>query len=311
MKKVLPTLAIGIPAYNEEGNIGYLLESILKQKATSYTIKEILVVCDGCTDNTVRIAKSYAKHNPYIKIINRGKRSGKAPALNYMYRSHSSDLFFQPDADVVLEKDNVLDLLVKRMLRDKRINLVSPQHIAVKGESFWATLAFYSYAIFSDAAMHLHKGKNVYTVMGASLIRGSYTKSFTYPDGIIGDQTYLFASVIHDNAHGYAFEKNAHVLFRTIGTFKEWRELGVRSTGADKLTVTERFENNIVKNYYSMPYSIYLQSMKTFLFSHPFITLATLAMEIYIRAFPLKHSSVKNGTWEPNRSSKIGIKITL
>lgn len=311
MKKTLPTLSIGIPAYNEESNIAYLLDSLLRQKAISYKLIEIIVMCDGCTDNTASIVKSYKEKYPFIKIVDRKKRTGKAPALNQMYKIHRGDFLFQPDADLVLEGDKVLENLMKVITIDDRIDLVSPRHLAVKEKSLWSLLAYCSYGIFSDAAMKLHNGRNTYTVMGASLIRGTFTKTFTYPKGIIGDQTYLFASVIHHNSHGYRFARKAHVYFRTVGTFKEWRELGVRSTGADKMTVLDRFDHSLVDKYYTMSHELYFNSLKKYFFANPLITILTLAMEVYIRAFPLKNSSVKNGTWEPNASSKVGIKISV
>jgi len=311
MKKKLPTLSIGIPAYNEEGNIAYLLDSLLRQKAISYKLIEIIVMCDGCTDNTASIVKTYKDKYPFIKIFDRKKRTGKAPALNYMYKIHRGDFLFQPDADLVMGGDNSLEDLMKVMISNDHIDLVSPRHLPVKEKSLWAMLAYCSYNIFSDAAMKLHNGRNAYTVMGASLIRGAFTKTFTYPKGIIGDQTYLFASVIHHNPHGYKFARKAHVYFRTVGTFKEWRELGVRSTGADKMTVLDRFDHSLVDKYYTMSREIYFTSLIKYFATNPLLTMATLGMEVYIRLFPLKNSSVKNGTWEPNASSKIGIKITI
>ena len=48
-----PTIEIGIPALNEEANIGYLIESLLKQDKSGYELKRILVSSDGSTDRTV------------------------------------------------------------------------------------------------------------------------------------------------------------------------------------------------------------------------------------------------------------------
>ncbi len=51
-------ISIIIPAYNEEKYIEKTLKSIQNQ---DYENKEIIVVCNGCTDNTKKIAKKYAK----------------------------------------------------------------------------------------------------------------------------------------------------------------------------------------------------------------------------------------------------------
>jgi len=54
MKKLI-TVSIGIPAYNEEANIGKLLSSLIKQKEAGFIIKEIIVVSDQSTDKTDEI----------------------------------------------------------------------------------------------------------------------------------------------------------------------------------------------------------------------------------------------------------------
>ncbi len=310
MRKKKYSLSIGIPAYNEEGNIGYLIESILRQKNTIFEIKEILVICDGCTDKTAKIARSYSSKSQKITVIERRKRTGKALALNYLYEKQSGEFFFQPDADVVLGGDNDLEEMVKIMAKDKKILLVSPRHIAVEGDSIWSKFAYYSYSIFADAAMDFNDGYNTYTTMGASLIRSSFLKNFSYPLGIIGDQTYLFASAVNEDEKGYGFARKAHVYFRTVGTFQEWRKLGIRSVGEDKNTVIQNFDKDIIRKFYQIPKTLYFHSLAKYFSQNPFYASGAILMEVFIRAFPLgSQSVVQAGTWEPNTSSKIGIKL--
>ena len=71
----LTSLSIGIPAYNEEGNITFLVNSILKQKLSGFILKEIIIVCDGCSDKTVSLVKSLK--NNKIKLIVNSQRQGK------------------------------------------------------------------------------------------------------------------------------------------------------------------------------------------------------------------------------------------
>ena len=54
------TVTIGIPAYNEQENISCLLRSIIKQKAWSYRLQSVVVVCDGSTDGTLGKARIIA-----------------------------------------------------------------------------------------------------------------------------------------------------------------------------------------------------------------------------------------------------------
>ncbi len=63
-------VSIGIPAHNEEKNIGKLLESIEKQKLEKVRISEIIIVANGCEDKTVEVVKSYMKNNKLNGIYN-------------------------------------------------------------------------------------------------------------------------------------------------------------------------------------------------------------------------------------------------
>src|SRR3990167_2835632 len=106
MKKIneKPTVTIGIQAYNEEANIGNMLKSVLKQREESFVLERILIVLDGCTDNTFRIVKAIAKKDRRIKVMHDGKRTGKATRLNQILTKNNSDFVFFIDADIVLER---------------------------------------------------------------------------------------------------------------------------------------------------------------------------------------------------------------
>lgn len=60
-----PFFSVIIPAYNSEGHIHVVLESVINQSFKDY---ELIVVCDSCTDKTADIAKSYGAK--VIKVNN-------------------------------------------------------------------------------------------------------------------------------------------------------------------------------------------------------------------------------------------------
>ena len=82
-------ISVVIPAYNEEERIEAVLKGLKKLKE----VKEIIVVDDGSTDNTGKIAKKYAKvvtHYP-----NKGK--GKAMVTGVKKASKDYIIFFEGD----------------------------------------------------------------------------------------------------------------------------------------------------------------------------------------------------------------------
>jgi len=72
------SVSIIIPAFNEGKVIEKTIRSVLK---LNYSQKEIIVVDDGSTDDTLKIAKLMETNNP-IRVISKRKNGGKWGALN-------------------------------------------------------------------------------------------------------------------------------------------------------------------------------------------------------------------------------------
>jgi glycosyltransferase involved in cell wall biosynthesis len=70
-------VSVGICAYNEEENIGALLENLLTQQSLPHN-SEIIVVCSGCTDETPSIVEKFARKDKRVKLILEEERRGKA-----------------------------------------------------------------------------------------------------------------------------------------------------------------------------------------------------------------------------------------
>ena len=73
-----PKVSIIIPIYNTEKYLKKCLDSILNQ---SYQNLEIVLVDDGSTDNSSKIADDYAKKNKRILVIHQ-KNAGQSTARN-------------------------------------------------------------------------------------------------------------------------------------------------------------------------------------------------------------------------------------
>jgi len=307
MKKT--TLTVGIAAYNEERNIGHLLNSILKQRQEIFNLEQIIVACDGCTDNTVIIVQKYAKKYSFIKLLNETERIGKSLALNKIYTLASSDFLLTFDADVLLERNIEIELMIKEILSRSQVDLVGGKFIPVKQKTIMGNFGVISYLSFEDAFLRLHNGNNIFALVGlASLIRKGLYKKFLYPKGTISDQNYLYVMATKDNRHGFTLARKTHIYLRTVSTFNDWRILGARSVIADKENIAYFFGNEILEKY-SMPKKIYFISLVKWFFKSPFYSLGSLAMNIFIRLFPYKKNIVKNGMWKLAVSSKEAIEL--
>jgi len=98
-------------AYNEEANIGRLLEAVLNQKLIHGYLNEIIVVASGCTDGTEEIVRNFEKKDKRIKLLVQPKREGKASAINLFLAEASGDVLILESADTIPNED-CLDLLI-------------------------------------------------------------------------------------------------------------------------------------------------------------------------------------------------------
>ena len=113
-KKVSPlgNYTIGICAYNEEKNIGFLLDNLLSKQNLPKDA-QIIVVCSGCTDNTPQVVRSFVKKDRRIKLVVENMRRGKANALNilFKYAQNSDDILFLLNADALPQAGSIKGLV--------------------------------------------------------------------------------------------------------------------------------------------------------------------------------------------------------
>jgi cellulose synthase/poly-beta-1,6-N-acetylglucosamine synthase-like glycosyltransferase/peptidoglycan/xylan/chitin deacetylase (PgdA/CDA1 family)/spore germination protein YaaH len=92
-----PSVAVIIPAYNEEKVIRKTIESILK---STYPNLEIIFVDDGSTDGTLNVVDYFFSNNPQVKIFSR-PNGGKWSALNFGIEKTNAQVLVTLDADTI------------------------------------------------------------------------------------------------------------------------------------------------------------------------------------------------------------------
>ncbi len=105
------TCSIGITAYNEEANIGKLLQLILDQRLQTVAISEIIVVASGCTDHTEEIVREFARRDSRIRLLVQPQREGKASAMNLFIREARENVLILCSADLQPSLDAVEQLI--------------------------------------------------------------------------------------------------------------------------------------------------------------------------------------------------------
>ena len=92
------SLSIVIPAYNEEEGLPVVLDDIATNLPTYFREWEAIVVDDGSTDSTGRLADSYAKKNKRIRVIHQANGGyNKAMIAGLSVASKDFIGYFQAD----------------------------------------------------------------------------------------------------------------------------------------------------------------------------------------------------------------------
>ena len=89
-----------IPAYNEAERLGAALAQILAYAADRKWDSEVLVVNDGSRDSTAQIARSFAQHNPTVRLLENPGNRGKGYAVRHGMSAATGDLLLFTDADL-------------------------------------------------------------------------------------------------------------------------------------------------------------------------------------------------------------------
>lgn len=99
-----------IPAYNEAERI----EAVLKPLKQSKAVQQIIVVDDGSTDDTARIARAMS-----VEVKQLPLNGGKAAALNEGVNAASNETLLFLDADLVGLRPEQIDKLAHAYFRQK------------------------------------------------------------------------------------------------------------------------------------------------------------------------------------------------
>jgi len=121
--------SVGVTAYNEEANIGRLLDALLNQHLHDVEISEIIVVASGCTDNTIPIVETIAAREPRVKLFTQPKREGKTAAINIFLSNATKEICVLESGDTLPHEDAVEHLV--RMFADPTVGMTGAHKIPV------------------------------------------------------------------------------------------------------------------------------------------------------------------------------------
>ena len=116
---MINTLSIIIPVFNEEKTIHLILNKIKGVILENNVQKEIIIVDDCSTDNSVLTINNYINSNPSIdiKLYKLKKNSGKGAALKNGFKNATGDYIIIQDADLEYDPEEY-NLLLAPVFKD-------------------------------------------------------------------------------------------------------------------------------------------------------------------------------------------------
>jgi len=133
--------SVCITAYNEESNIGKILDAMINQHLHEASITEIVVVASACTDNTVPIVKEFMAQDPRIKLIEQEKRLGKTAAVNAFLEVAQEDICVLESGDT-LPHESAVEHMV-RMFKDPKVGMTGAHKVPVNTPDHLVSLFTY------------------------------------------------------------------------------------------------------------------------------------------------------------------------
>jgi len=121
--------SVGVTAYNEEANIGRLLQALLDQELHTVEITEIIVVASACTDRTEDIVREYMQKDPRIRLLTQARREGKTSAVNLFIKNAKEDICVVESGDTMPRHDSVENLV--KMFRDPQVGMTGAHKVPV------------------------------------------------------------------------------------------------------------------------------------------------------------------------------------
>ncbi len=293
------TVSIGIPAYNEEANIKKLLSSLLRQKGNSFILKEIIVVSDSSTDNTVKEIQSV--QDKRIKLIQNKKRLGQALSQGKIFKKFRGDIIILLNADVLPDSDFFIQNSIKPFYKNKKIGLVGIKLKLVKAETFFERIINFSASYKNNIFSSWKNGNNLLLCCGrARVFSASFANKLKWRS-MVSEDAYSYLKCL---SAGYLFVYNqdAKVFYKSPNSFTDHIRQSKRFlAGPDEML--NYFDAKFVKENYTVPILITLRETLKFFLRNPFYFGCYLVIYLYIKIRPNKDRYV-NSIWTPSISSK-------
>ena len=292
------SVSVGIPAYNEEKNIGKLISKLLKQKGENFVLKEIIVVSDCSSDNTDKIVKSFKDKK--VKLLRNKQRLGQALGQNKILDTFKGDALVLLNSDVIPANDSMISEAVAVLTGKKDIGIVGIDLEPVKAPNFFSNVIRFSVLVKNKIAHKWNGGSNLYLCKGmARVFSKKFTQKLRWPK-LTSEDSYSYLYCI---THGYKFEPapNSKALYASPTNFTDHKKQSARFMSSPE-EMKQYFPSSLVNQSYAIPKSISLPITLISMISNPVLGFSYAIILILVSLSPNKTDYLKP-VWDRSLST--------
>lgn len=293
-----PSLTIGIPAYNEEENIGLLLKDIARQKISKANLENIIIYSDGSSDATVE--KCEMAKLSKVKVIDEKERRGKAFAINKIIQITETNILVILDADTRILDQSFIDKLISPIAINQA-DLTSAKVEELPAKNFVQKILAFSMKMKKEIFISYNRGNNLFTCHGRS--RGFSKKMYkkfhlkiSASEDANSYLTCLFNNMI------YQYVSDASIYYQLPRNFSDHKKQSIRFLQY-KDHFDKKFGEKLVKKEYSIPLHIWVRIVAKYLLIHPVYFACYILILMVLKVESLIHKE-NNQTWGISKSSK-------
>lgn len=185
-------LSVIIPVYNAEKYLERCLKSVFKAVALSKVSAEVIVVDNGSTDNSVKIAKDFAAKSPLRVSVLQCHTKGAAAVRNFGVPHVKGEYVWFVDADDTVAENSIKLLMEKARRARADIAMMGATRVYADGHT--------DYLSAIDATSPDYKSRFVRYGAGPwqFIFRRAWwaTNDFQFREGIIHEDMEMISSLI-------------------------------------------------------------------------------------------------------------------
>jgi glycosyltransferase involved in cell wall biosynthesis len=295
----IPTVTIGLPAYNEENNIAHLLGDLLKQVQQTFELQQIIVFADGCTDQTVQKVQSLADHR--VKLMVSNQRQGIAYGLNSIAAESKTDILVILNSDILIDDTYCVQKLIEPLIAGEA-DFVAGALKELKGQTLVQKVLSTSMEFKHSVFINFKQGNNVFNCNGPirAFSRSLYSK-LRLQLGVADDMYSYFFAVSHNHIFKYVAE--AHIFYKLPETVADYLKQNFRFSnslaGLDKY-----FDQEFISEQIKIPFLTFFRAGLKCVVKHPVYFPQYIILLAYARMkFLFTHSQFED-QWAIAHSSK-------